>query len=182
MLILGIDPGTGRTGYGIIEKVPPSPRKSGLRKGKKNGYSLVTYGCITTPKEEEMSQRLFLIQEEIKKLLQQYKPTCIALEQLFFGANARTAMSVGQARGVIMATAAAQKVPIFEYTGLQVKLVVAGYGRAEKKIVQNKVRSWLGINSRTAKFSSRDHAWDDAADALAIAICHTLKSVKAGGK
>ncbi len=172
MLILGIDPGTGRTGFGVIQEVS-SEDKSG--KGKKNGYKMLDYGCITTSKDQEMSQRLFLIQKEIKRLLQQYKPHCIALEQLFFGVNCRTAMSVGQAKGVIMATAASCKVPIFEYTGLQVKLVVAGHGRADKKVVQQKVRSWLGINSRTAKFSAKDHAWDDAADALALAICHTIK-------
>lgn len=169
MVILGIDPGTGRTGYGVIKKDVKGKDKN------KNGFELVDYGCIVTTKDNEMGERLYFIQKELSKLFKKHQPDCLAVEQLFFGVNSRTVMAVGQAKGVIMVTAASFKVPIFEYTGLQAKLVVAGHGRADKKIVQKKVRSWLGVNSRTAQFSAKDHAWDDAADALAVAICHAIK-------
>jgi len=162
MLILGVDPGTATTGFGLI-RIPES--------GKRNP-ELVDYGCIVTSKDSEMSQRLHLLQKELKKLLQQHKPDVICVEQLFFGANARTAMTVGQARGVVMATAAGQRVPFFEYQGLAVKLTIGGHGRADKKQVERGVKKLLGI--RKLKKPANGYM-DDAVDAIAIALCHVLK-------
>src|SRR3990167_11509982 len=104
MIIFGVDPGTATTGYGIVKS----------QNGKsKFIVELVEYGCIVTPKEHEMPLRLYSIQKEFSKLLRQYKPDCVIVEQLFFGANSRTAMTVGQARGVVLSTAASYRIPIF---------------------------------------------------------------------
>lgn len=177
MVILGIDPGTGRTGYGVIEKVKNPALAPGGQKLKvktPNSLALIDYGCIVTTKEHQMGERLYTIQKEMKKLLKKYQPDCVVVEKLFFGANSQTAMAVGQARGVILAAVAATKVPIFEYTGLEVKLVVSGFGRAKKVIIKKRVRSVLGKNKRSVKFSQKDGG-DDAADALACAITHAFK-------
>ena len=104
MIIFGIDPGTATTGYGIIRS------QSGKSKSR---VELVDYGCIVTPKEQQMPLRLYSIQKELKGLLRQYEPDCVIVEQLFFGVNSRTAMSVGQARGVVLSSAAAYGLPVF---------------------------------------------------------------------
>ncbi len=182
MIILGIDPGTATTGYGII-KVPDDIL------GREFDYDieLVDYGFISTPKDTLMEKRLVMLHHDLEKILDQFKPDIIVIEMLFFGSNTRTAISVGQARGVVMLSAGMRNININEYTGPQVKLMIAGSGRADKKEVHEGVRKFLGKNGekirelvkpmagtsrRNKKFS------DDATDALAIAICHVLKLAK----
>lgn len=176
MIILGIDPGTATTGYGLI-KIPDDIL------GRKFSYDLklINYGNVSTPKEHLMPDRLLQIHHEINSIIEKYSPDIIVIEMLFFGANTRTAISVGQARGVIMLSAAEHNIPIHEYTGPQVKLMVAGGGRADKKQVHEAVRKWLGKNGskRRALLSPKGGHLDDATDALAIAICHILKLVAA---
>ncbi len=179
MIILGIDPGTATTGYGLI-KVPDDLL------GRKFDYDLelVDYGFISTPKDTLMEKRLVMLHHDLEKLLDQFKPDLIVIEMLFFGSNTRTAIAVGQARGVMMLSAGMRNIPIHEYTGPQVKLMIAGSGRADKKQVHEGVRKFLGKSGkktrelvqpmvggarRNKKFS------DDATDALAIAITHVLK-------
>ena len=164
MIIFGIDPGTATTGYGVI--------KSQSQKSKW-GVELVDYGCIVTSKDVPMPLRLFSIQKELRKLLGQFKPNCVIVEQLFFGANSRTAMMVGQARGVVLSTAASYRLPIFEYQGLHVKYTLTGSGRADKKEIQKSVMKFLGKR----KLAKPTNGYlDDAADALAVAICHVIKT------
>lgn len=166
MVIFGIDPGTATTGYGVI-------RKGKSEKGKgKSLLELVDYGCIVTPKDHDMPLRLYNIQKQLKILLRQFKPDCVIVEQLFFGINSRTAMSVGQARGVVLSTAAGYRIPVFEYQGLHVKHVLTGSGRADKKEIQKSVMRYLG--KRKLKKPLNGYL-DDAADALAVAICHVIK-------
>ncbi len=172
MIILGIDPGTATTGYGVI-KVPDDI----LGREFDYGIELITYGNISTPKEKLMQDRLHMIYSELSHVIQKYKPDQMVVEMLFFGANTRTAITVGQARGVIMLAAAQQNVSIQDYTGLQVKLMVAGSGRSDKKQVQEAVRKWLGEKGqKRAEFGKlKGGHLDDAIDAVAIAICHVLK-------
>lgn len=151
MRILGIDPGTAITGFGIIEKMG-------------NSFKAIEYGCIRTPANMELSERLVIIHREVAELIRQFAPQEVAIEELFFNNNARTALSVGHARGVIMLAAAEARLPIGEYTPLQVKQAVVGYGRAEKKQVQIMIKTLLNLSAIPKP--------DDVADALAIAICH----------
>jgi crossover junction endodeoxyribonuclease RuvC len=168
MIILGIDPGTATTGYGVIRQV-----KQSKKQGSGNRLELVDYGCIVTPKELEMPLRLFSIHKDLKILLKQHNPDCVIVEQLFFGVNARTAMTVGQARGVVLSTVAGKRIPIFEYQGLHVKHTLTGSGRADKKDVQKSVMKYL----RKRKLAKPLNGYlDDAADALAIAICHVIRT------
>ena len=174
MIILGIDPGTATTGYGVI-KVPDDIL------GREYNYDieLITYGNINTPKDKLMQDRLLQIHHELEQVIETYKPDQMVSEMLFFGVNSRTAIMVGQARGVIMLSAAKYKIPFTDYTGLQVKLMVAGAGRADKVEVYEAVRKWLGNKGRKRsklKTPKGGHL-DDATDALAIAICHVLKMV-----
>lgn len=150
MVILGIDPGTATTGYGILE--------SG-----KNKLGMIDYGCILTPAKMDMPERLNLVAEGLKKIITKYKPHALAVEELFFFKNAKTAISVGQARGVVLYIGKNARLEVFEYTPLQVKQAVVGYGRAEKKQIQGMVKMILGLGSIPKP--------DDAADALAVAIC-----------
>lgn len=172
MIILGIDPGTATTGYGVI-KIPDDI----LGREFDYGIELITYGNINTPKERLMQDRLQMIHSELSHIIEKYKPDQMVCEMLFFGVNSRTAIMVGQARGVIMLAAAQNQIPFQDYTGLQVKLLVAGGGRADKKQIQESVRKWLGKNGRKrAQFRKlKGGHLDDAIDALAIAICHVLK-------
>ncbi|MEN6349841.1 MAG: crossover junction endodeoxyribonuclease RuvC [Syntrophomonas sp.] len=151
MLVLGIDPGTATTGYGLVE----------YRGGKER---LIEYGTVKTPSTMEMPLRLCKINREIDILLQKFKPDMVAIEQLFYFKNSKTVISVAQSRGVAMLTAAAAGFPIAEYTPLQVKQAVVGYGKAEKRQVQLMVQKILSMDELPRP--------DDAADALAIAICH----------
>ncbi|MBC7076616.1 MAG: crossover junction endodeoxyribonuclease RuvC [Syntrophomonadaceae bacterium] len=151
MLVLGIDPGTAITGYGLVE----------YRKGKE---SLVKCGALMTPSSMEMHLRLYEINRKLALLIEDFKPDVIAIEQLFFHKNAKTAIMVAQARGVAMMTAASYGVQVAEYTPLQVKQAVAGYGNADKRQVQLMVQRILSMHQLPKP--------DDAADALAVAICH----------
>lgn len=175
MLILGIDPGTATTGYGVID-VPDDI----MSREFKYDIDLVDYGNISTSKDDIMPKRLVQLHRGIEGLIEKFKPDLIAVELLFFGINHRTAMAVGQARGVIMLSAGIHSVPIHEYTGLQVKLMIAGAGRADKKLVHEGVRKFLGEDGkrhRELKVKWKGGHGDDAIDAVAIAITHVLKLV-----
>jgi crossover junction endodeoxyribonuclease RuvC len=151
MLVLGVDPGTAITGYGLVAEV--------------NGQlQAVAFGAITTPADWPLAQRLQKIYRDLTSLINEHRPTEGAVEQLFFSRNVKTALAVGQARGVALLALAEGSVPIHEYTPLQVKQSVVGYGRAEKQQIQELVRLLLGLEAVPQP--------DDAADALAIAICH----------
>lgn len=152
MLVLGIDPGSAITGYGLVKQTG-------------NKLTAVHYGCIRTSPSLSLEFRLQRIFKEIGELINEYKPDHFAVEELFFNKNVRTALTVGQARGVILLAGAECGLDVYEYTPLQVKQAVVGYGRAEKSQVQFMVKTILGL-SETPKP-------DDVADALAVAICHT---------
>lgn len=151
MIIMGVDPGTATTGFGVIEKL-----------GSK--YNLVDYGVILTPAKTELHYRLDTIFEELTTVLKKHQPDEVVVEELFFATNAKTAISVGQARGVILLAAKKQDIPIAEYTPLEVKMAITGYGKADKKQIQQMVKAILALKEIPKP--------DDAADALAIAICH----------
>lgn len=173
--VLGIDPGTGRTGWGIVKMLTPTG--SGLDSDKHLEY--IAHGCIVTSQNDSMPKRLHVLHKETKKIISTFKPEIIAIESIFFGRNSKTAISVGQARGVIMLAAAIYKLSIFEYTGISVKHLLSGHGRTEKKDMQKIVRRLLNKNSRKLSFNTKDKGFDDAADALAIAIYHIMKLPKA---
>ena len=181
MVILGIDPGTASTGYGII-RVPDDI----MGREFEYGIELLDYGFISTPKEEIMTKRLVQLHHGIEGVVEKHRPDMIVIEMLFFGVNTKTAISVGQARGVIMLSAGKHNVPIHEYSGLTVKLMIAGSGRADKKQVHEGVRKFVSKfkGEKAAELSKpkvgniRKKTWDDnAVDAVAIAICHVLKLV-----
>lgn len=151
MLVLGIDPGLAILGYGLVEK-------------SCNTLRPLDYGTITTPASMDMSQRLVRIYDGIHELVDMFSPDAIAIEELFFNKNVKTAIAVGQARGVAIVAGAKYNIPIYEYTPLQIKQAVVGYGRAEKEQVQYMTRLLLGLKEIPRP--------DDAADALAISICH----------
>lgn len=151
MIILGVDPGTAITGYGIV-------------RSEDDHLVLMDYGAITTPADWHLPQRLQHIYRELAALITKYQPTDAVVEKLFFSKNVRTALSVGQARGVALLAAAQANLTIHEYTPLQVKQAVVGYGRAEKTQIQQMVKMLLRLD-----FVPQP---DDAADALAVAICH----------
>lgn len=177
MIIIGIDPGTARMGWGVVKL--KSPVKEGRKviigdvKSLSGNVQLLGYGSVVTEKEDGVGKRLTILRKELRKLIKEHNPDIMAVERLFFGMNAKTAIAVGQATGVIMLTAAELSVPTVEYTGLQVKLIVAGHGRADKKVVQTTIRRIFGIDNLS--FKGRKKGWDDASDALAIALCHILK-------
>lgn len=160
MLILGIDPGTATTGYGI------------LRTAGKGQPILLDFGWIKTEKNGEVGKRLDQIYKNINALLKRHAPDVIAIERLFFYSNAKTVMAVGQACGVIILAAARAKIPIFEYAPGQVKLVVGGNGRADKEVIKKTIRELFNVRSPRKK---RTH-FDDVADAIAIALCHAKLS------
>lgn len=151
MIILAVDPGTATTGYGVVEY-------SG------NRFKLKDYGVVSTEAKLATEIRLQKIYGRLRNLILKHRPDCFAVEQLFFNSNVRTAIAVGQGRGVCLLVAADGKLPVFEYTPLQVKQAVVGYGRANKSQVQQMVKAILNLNEIPKP--------DDAADALALAICH----------
>lgn len=151
MIILGIDPGTAITGYGIVEFIG-------------NRFKVIDYDKILTSNDLALASRLKLIYAKLEELIYKHKPDHLAVEELFFNKNTRTALSVGHARGVVLLAGANHNIPTFEYTPLQVKQAVVGYGRAEKKQVQEMVRVILNLEKIPKP--------DDVADALAITICH----------
>jgi len=162
MLVLGIDPGTATTGFGLIRK-------------EVDGFDVLDWGLIETNKDGSTQARLNLIYKEIKSLLKKFSPDVLAMEKIFFATNAKTAISVGQAQGVILLAAAKSNVLVSEYAPGTIKKVVAGDGRADKKAMQKALRSILGAKIRS-KARKKTH-FDNEADALAIALCHVL-SVK----
>lgn len=175
MIILGIDPGTATTGYGVI-KIPDDI----LGREFEYDIELISYGNISTPKERLMQDRLNMIHSELIGVIKKYQPDQMVCEMLFFGANTKTAIMVGQARGVIMLAASQHEIPFQDYTGPQIKLLVAGSGRADKNQVHDGVRKFLGKPGRRRnklKATWKGGHLDDATDALAIAICHVLKLV-----
>lgn len=194
--VLGIDPGTATTGWGVVEyedseklKVQSKPSGTGFSGAKaeklnstKNGLSYVDFGLILTPKDTPMEHRLLTLYEGLMGLFEKVKPDCVVVEQLFFGVNSRTAMTVGQARGVVMLTAASNRVDFYEYQGLQVKRILTTSGKADKKDIQKAVLERLHlrefIKPQDQHGKGTNTFLDDAVDALAIAICHIEKTVK----
>lgn len=154
MIILGIDPGYAIVGYGIIDTNKPN--------------IVVDYGAITTPKEDSMPVRLQAIDDSLKYLFDKFKPDVVAIEELFYFKNQKTVIPVAEARGVIILACQRYCGNIYEYTPLQIKQALTGQGRAEKAQVQYMVKAILGLNSIPKP--------DDAADALAVAICHSQTS------
>lgn len=155
MIILGIDPGYATVGYGVLE----------YQRGR---FRVMDYGAVTTPAGVDFPSRLEMIFEGITELCDRFKPDCMSVEELFFNTNITTGIQVGHARGVILLAAKLKGVPSFEYTPLQVKQSVVGYGRAEKHQVMEMTRQLLHLE--------RIPRPDDAADALALAICHAHSS------
>lgn len=151
MKILGIDPGYALIGYGIVSY-------------NSGHFKTLTFGAVTTSPKLSFSERLEVIFKDINQLISEFSPDAISIEKLFFNTNTTTAIDVAQARGVILLAAKMNNVPVFEYTPLQVKSAVTGFGRAEKHQVMEMTRSLLGL----AKVPKPD----DTADALALAICH----------
>jgi crossover junction endodeoxyribonuclease RuvC len=157
MLILGIDPGTATTGFGVIRT-------------KKDKCEVVDFGLIETDKNGSPGKRLKVIHIEMTKLIQKHKPDVMAIEKIFFARNAKTAIRVGQALGVMLLSAEEMKTEIAEYAPGRIKKIVTGDGRADKKIVQKFVRKELGAKVRSKK-GKKTH-FDNAADGLAVALCH----------
>ena len=151
MIILGIDPGYAIVGWGVLEYA-------------NNKFRVIAYGSITTPAGMDPAMRLTEIHRGMNEIIDKYKPDQMAVEELFFNTNSKTAIMVAEARGVILVAAKLQGLEIFEYTPLQVKQAVVGYGRAEKKQVITMVTSLLNLPAPPKP--------DDTADALAIAMCH----------
>ena len=151
MKIMGIDPGVARVGFAFVEK---------------NGHHVqpIQYGVIETPANTDHNDRLLTIFDTLHALIEKFTPDAMAIEKLFFNSNVTTAIAVGQARGVMLLAARQHQLEIAEYTPLQVKQAICGYGQAEKKQVQEMVRRLLNLSQIPKP--------DDAADALAIAICH----------
>jgi len=151
MIIMGIDPGFAITGYGIV-------------KYEGNKFSPLDYGAILTKAGVPFAQRLLQLEEGIAEIINRYKPDAISVEELFFNKNIKTAIMAAHGRGIVLAAAARSGAQVFEYTPLQVKQAVVGYGRAEKVQVQQMVKVILNLNEIPKP--------DDVADALAIAVCH----------
>ncbi len=152
MIVLGIDPGIATLGYGVVEK-------------DKNGkFRAVDYGVVVTPKEEPLPARLALLEQGIEKILDKFHPDEIAIEELFFSKNITTGIAVAHARGVALLACSKHCEKLYEYTPMQIKQSLTGYGKADKKQMQLVVTSLLGLSSIPKP--------DDAADALAVALCH----------
>jgi crossover junction endodeoxyribonuclease RuvC len=152
MLVIGIDPGTALTGYGLV------------REEQNGNLIVVDYGVIKTPAKMPMPERLLCLFRELRQIVFLHKPDYGAVEKLFFQKNVRTAISVGQGRGVAILALAEAEIPVAEYTPLEIKQTVAGYGSAEKAQMQYMVQAILALDEIPKP--------DDAADALAVAICH----------
>lgn len=154
MRILGIDPGIGRLGWGVIEKERSSQ------------FSVFGYGCVETQPNSDIPGRLYAIYDEVCRIIDEYKPEALAIEDLFFAKNVKTAFAVGQARGVVLLAASQKNLSVNVYTPQQVKLTVTGYGKAEKKQVGQMVKLTLKLDKVPSP--------DDTADALAIALTHAF--------
>lgn len=158
MRIIGIDPGYAIVGFGVIEY-------------EKSRFSTISYGAVTTPAGIKFERRLEIIYADICQILDSYKPQSLAIEKLYFQNNQKTAIDVAEARGVVLLAAAQRHIEIFEYTPLQVKQSITGYGQAVKKQVQEMTKRVLGLPQIPKP--------DDTADALAIAVCHAHVSSSA---
>jgi len=156
MLVLGIDPGTATTGYGLV------------RQARDGSLEAVAYGVFSTPADLAMPDRLQILYEELNQVINLHRPDTSAVEMLFFQRNVKTAISVGQARGVVLLALAQAGLPIGEYTPNEIKQAVTGYGSADKRQMQEMTKLLLGLPQRPRP--------DDAADALAVAICHLHSS------
>lgn len=156
MIILGIDPGIATLGYGVIEK------------DDRGNFRAVDYGVVVTPKEESLPVRLAMLEEGVKKVLDTFHPDEVAMEELFFSKNITTGIAVAHARGVALLTCVKECGKLYEYTPMQIKQALTGYGRADKHQIQSVVTSMLRLQSIPKP--------DDAADALAIALCHGFSS------
>lgn len=152
-VILGIDPGSTTIGFGVIKY-----------KKNDNNPKLVTFGYVDLSAIKDDAKRLVQLNKDIASIIKKHKPDAVAIESLFYFKNLKTFSPVLQSRGVIMFTVAKEKIKIFEYTPLQVKQTISGYGKADKKMVEKLVKSILGIKQKIRP--------DDASDALAIALCH----------
>lgn len=153
MKILGIDPGIGRTGWGIVNVHGST-------------FKAQSFGCIETQQKSSLEERLLILYEKVRQIIKEEKPDVVAIEELFFNTNAKTALIVGQARGVILLTAAQAQISVAVYTPLQVKIAVSGYGRADKGQVGQMVKTILKLPSIPTP--------DDTTDALAIALTHAF--------
>lgn len=156
MIILGLDPGLATMGFGVVEKL------------KNDGTVAVDYGVVLTPKEESLPVRLAMLEEGVNKILQKYKPEEIAVEELFFSKNITTGIPVAHARGVMLLTCIKYCGRLYEYTPNQIKQSLTGYGKADKIQMQHVITSLLGLKKIPRP--------DDAADALAVALCHAHTS------
>lgn len=155
MIVLGIDPGIAIMGYGLVETV----------NGKLNP---IDFGVVTTPANMAVPTRLVKIYDAAQQLIEKYNPHCVAIEELFFNKNVKTALLVGHARGATVIAAAKKNMEVFEYTPLQIKQAITGYGRADKNQVQQMVKMMLNLKKIPKP--------DDAADAVAVAVCHINSS------
>ncbi len=160
MIIVGFDPGIATLGYGVIKTE------------KRKKPEMLDYGIVSTPKEENIAVRLAMIEKGVKQIIDKYKPDEIAIEELFFAKNVKTAITVAHARGVVLLTCIKECGRIYEYTPLQIKQALTGYGRAEKKQIQAMVKMFLNLKAIPKP--------DDAADALAVALTHAQTN-KLGG-
>lgn len=160
MIIVGFDPGLATLGYGVIKKE------------LKKKPEMVDYGIISTPKDMNLPDRLTLIEKGVKQVIEKFRPDEIAIEELFFAKNVKTGIAVAHARGVLLLTATKECCKIFEYTPLQIKQALTGYGRADKPQMQKMVKTLLGLKAIPRP--------DDAADALAVALTHAQTN-KLGG-
>ncbi len=160
MIILGIDPGLATMGYGI------------LNKDARGNVTAVDYGVVLTPKEERLPVRLAILEEGIVKILDKYSPDEVAVEELFFAKNVTTGIAVAHARGVALLTCVKRCGRLFEYTPMQIKQALTGYGKAEKKQIQLVTANLLHLKGVPRP--------DDAADALAVALCHSFTSRLSG--
>jgi crossover junction endodeoxyribonuclease RuvC len=156
MIVLGIDPGTATTGFSLIQV-------------KDNAPTLLEASAFLTPADLELPQRLLMLHDQLMLKMKETKPDCLVIEKIFFNTNTKTAIAVGQARGVSLLLAAFHKIPVHEYTALQAKLIMTGYGRSTKKEVQEAVKEYFKLEKIIKP--------DDANDAVAISLCHIHKNI-----
>lgn len=155
MVVLGVDPGSDVTGYGVVK---------GNSRASSSEYYLLEYGAIRPNRSAPFPQKLLLIFNRISEILERFRPEALALEDIFHAMNARSALRLGHARGAVLLAAARAEVPVYEYSALQIKGAVTGYGRAEKRQVQAMIKLLLNLEALPEPL--------DAADALAAAVCH----------
>jgi len=155
MIAIGIDPGTATTGYGVIRK-------------ENDNFHCLEYGVIKTDKKDSPSSRLHTLSKGVSVIIKKHSPDLFAIENIYFFKNLKTALPVSQAKGVVMLTAEKAKIPIYEFTPLEVKMTITGYGKASKEQVQEMIKITLNLDKKPHP--------DDAADALGVAVCCLLKN------